>query len=925
MKVLVGREAEHDEINGLFASVAADRVASLLFVGGPGVGKTTLLLELQRQARERGFLVLRARASALERGFEFGVLSQLFEPLAVDTDASGRFCDSADTARSTRRAGGQGPAGSSAADPERLPAWLHGLTPVAALCRSKPVLLAVDDLHEADSASLGWLIRLTERIASLPLAVAGAMCPPGPSDEAAGALLRRMRAVEPAGLGPEAVHTLVETLLPAADAAELAPSCREVTAGNPFLLRRLLHGLGGRAGATPEDVRGFGSPSVSREVLARLHRTTPAAASLVRAAAVLGNGAERAAAGELACLSGPERDDACELLVRLGMLRDGRSLRFTHSIVLTSVAADMTVVGRGLAHARAAETLYVRGAPPERIAAQLLQASPVTVPWAVQVLREAAAAASRRGATDAAVTYLRRAVEIRPAVGLRTDLAKAEQEAALPGADTGLVRLLSETEDPRLRARIALALCRTVLLRDGFTASTAVLDPALDALGVVAPREAADKRARTVAWALSLGTPPRLTGIWLADRPWDHMTGHRADALLACQEVVAGGSPQRAAELARRALAAGQPAEHSEHAFVWTAAGALLAAGMLDEAEEHVTRGLLDAQRHGWIMSEFVGHSCRARAELARGRLTQAVRSAQAGRTALGRMGSLMPEGDTLGRAVGLLAECLVERGDLEEARHLLDRHGFGDGCSPDRPEQYRLVYARGRLRLACGDASGASEDFLMCGSHVGDESSPAVTGPWRGYAALACLRLGRKEEAARLARSEVAAARGWGTPQVLGNALVLAAACLPRVRRDLLEEAVALLDASPCRHILAAALTALGEVVLPSHRERGVELLYRGFELAAACEDATVLDRARVLLRGVGIRPRGPRTGAAALTGRERQILEFALQGMSNQKIADLHFLTRRTVEQHLSRGYRKLGVTGRAELTEDMLRGGG
>ncbi|MER5987964.1 AAA family ATPase [Streptomyces sp. NPDC001787] len=917
MRALVGREAECKEVKELFAAVAGERSASLVFVGEPGVGKTALLRELQRQARERGFLILRARAGALERDFRFGVLRQLLEPLADGPGASAGRRLPADVAETLRRITGVPESGSG-----RLPLSMHEVTRlVAALCRTEPVLLSVDDLDEADDASLGWLTHLTEHIASLPLAIAGAMSPPDPSDTAIRDLLLRTRTVGLAGLDADAVGALVEEGLPAADSEALAPVCRQVTGGNPFLLLELLRSLRGSTAVTPDDVRRLGSSSAARALLARLHHVLPATVPLVRAVAVLGDGTDRAAAGALANLSERETENACRVLVRLGVLHGEHSLRFAHPMVPASLTAEMTVVGSGLAHSQAAELLHGRGAPSETVAAQLLHAAPVTAPWATQVLRTAAAEASRRGATSTTVTYLRRAVDVGSTVGLHIDLAMAEQEAGLPGADARLARLLSEAETPGLRTRVALALCRAVLLREGFEAATAVIDPVLDALAEQAPQEAADKSARVVAWALSLGTPPRLTRRWQALRSTVLPSGPRAAGLLAHHEAVSGGSPQRTVELARHALAGEPPAGHSEQAFFWTAVAALLAAGMVDEAEEHCARGLRSAQRYGWTMSEFVAHSHQARASLIRGRLGQAVRSAEAGCEALSRMRNLMPDGDGIGRAVGVLAESLVERGDLDAAGRLLDRHAFGDGHPLDRPEHYRLAYVRGRLRLARGDAAAALADLRTCGEHLGTGTAPAVTGLWRGYAALAHLRLGQANEAADLAVSEVASARRWGTPYVLGNALVIASVCLPDARRDLLEEAVALLDPSPCRHTLAAALTALGETFLPTDRAHGVELLYRGFELSTACEDITVESRSRLLLRSVGLRPRRPRTGAAALTGRERQILEFALRGLSNQEIADLHFLTRRTVEQHLSRGYRKLGITGRIELKEEML----
>ncbi|MER7025445.1 MULTISPECIES: ATP-binding protein [Streptomyces] len=922
MELLVGREAECGEFSGLFAAVAGDGAATLAFTGEPGIGKTALLREVERRAQERGFLVLRARAGALERDFGFGVVRQLFEPLLRAGPGDGRRRIAAEQARALRWLADDPlpeTGGGSFADRSREAAEL-----VTALCRREPVLLSVDDLHEADTASLRWLAYLSERIAPLPLALVVATCTGSPAEGALGELLGRLRTMRLGGLGTQAVRALVEAALPGPDPDALAAACREVSGGNPYLLREMLHALRGRAQVTPDDVHRLGPAPVGRAVLARLRRALPAAPRLARAVAVLGDGADPDAAGALARLTEEETERARRVLVRLGVLGDAGALRFTHPVVRASVAAEMTVVVRGLAHARAAELLHARGAPPERIADQLLSAQPCTAPWAGDVLRAAAAAASLRGAPRAAVAYLRRAVRLAAGLELRIALAEAEQEANLPEAEVRLAGLLAEAEDPRLRARVAWSLGRSMLLRDGFEAGMAVLGPELRRLAGIAPEEAAAEGGRAAAWARNLNLPPRLIRAWHGG-PLRAAAGENpcTAALLAHQEAESGGSPRRAVELARRALADGLPLGRDERIVAWTAVGALLAAERLDEVEAYCAAALRMAAERGATTLEFLAHSHLARAALIRGRLAQAVRSARAGRAALARLRYLPADRHDLGFTLDVLTECLVERGDLDEVEDLLARHGFGDGHPLARPEQHRLAHARGRLRLARGDAGAALTDFRTCGGQHDDTTGPAVAGPWRGYAALAHLRLGRPDEAARLAARELDLARRWGTPYVLGNALITAAECLPGRRRELLEEAVALLAPSPCRYTLAAAVTALGETVLDGEHARGVELLYQGFELATACEGAPVLGRARALLRGAGLRPKRPRNGAAALTAREREILEFALRGLSNGQIADLHFLTRRTVEQHLTRGYRKLGITGRRELTDALLDG--
>lgn len=75
--------------------------------------------------------------------------------------------------------------------------------------------------------------------------------------------------------------------------------------------------------------------------------------------------------------------------------------------------------------------------------------------------------------------------------------------------------------------------------------------------------------------------------------------------------------------------------------------------------------------------------------------------------------------------------------------------------------------------------------------------------------------------------------------------------------------------------------------------------------------------DEVRVLL-DVGRTQRGrPTSGWASLTPGERQVVELAVEGLTNPRIAQKLFLSTNTVKTHLLRAYRKLGVSSRQELS--------
>jgi DNA-binding NarL/FixJ family response regulator len=71
------------------------------------------------------------------------------------------------------------------------------------------------------------------------------------------------------------------------------------------------------------------------------------------------------------------------------------------------------------------------------------------------------------------------------------------------------------------------------------------------------------------------------------------------------------------------------------------------------------------------------------------------------------------------------------------------------------------------------------------------------------------------------------------------------------------------------------------------------------------------------VELLAAGGRPRRTAlTGFDALTASERRVAALAVEGLGNRQIAQALFLTVKTVEVHLTRTYRKLGIASRAEL---------
>ena len=199
--------------------------------------------------------------------------------------------------------------------------------------------------------------------------------------------------------------------------------------------------------------------------------------------------------------------------------------------------------------------------------------------------------------------------------------------------------------------------------------------------------------------------------------------------------------------------------------------------------------------------------------------------------------------------------------------------------------------------------------------------ASQAVHPDWRAYGAVALARLGQRRAAAEVAGRQLERARSFDAPRALGTALCPAAA-VDGGETGLahLEEAVAVLEDSPARLVLAQALVDYGTLLRElGRRKESRDPLRRAITLADACGAPVLAERARAELTAGGGRPPPAETeGVAALTPAERRVAALAAQGPTNREIAQTLFVTEKTVEMHLSRAYRKLGIRSRWQLAE-------
>jgi DNA-binding CsgD family transcriptional regulator len=269
------------------------------------------------------------------------------------------------------------------------------------------------------------------------------------------------------------------------------------------------------------------------------------------------------------------------------------------------------------------------------------------------------------------------------------------------------------------------------------------------------------------------------------------------------------------------------------------------------------------------------------------------------------------------------VVRALIDRGELNQASALLAEHGLTGDLPPSWP--HNLVrYARGCLHAASGDHAAAVGDLLAAGDQADQWRipNPAIL-PWRSDAALSLASAGDRDRARRLAVMEVDAARAWGAGRALGIALRAAGLVEGQAGgTDLLAEAVAVLRPSPAPLELARALVDLGAAERRSgSRAKARETLREGLDLAYRQGGLRLAERARRELVIAGGKPRRDAIrGRDALTPSELRVAELAASGQTNRQIAQALFVTQRTVENHLTSTYAKLGIESRSDLAGSL-----
>jgi DNA-binding CsgD family transcriptional regulator len=904
---LLGRQRERDVFERLLETARVVHGAVLVVHGDPGVGKTALL-EYAVEAGE-DFRVVRAAGVEGEMELDHAALQQLCSPVL-------EFIERLPDPQRNALGVAFGLSAGQAPSPFLVGLAVLGLLSEAA--EQRPLLCVVDDAQWLDGASARALAFVARRLLAERIALAFAT-------RELGSGLARFPQLHVEPLGRRDARALLESVLAARlDEAVLEQIIAE-TGGNPLALLELPRGL------TPAQLAGgFGLPAALplsagieqsfRRRLARLPRDARrllllAAAEPVGDPALLWRAAQQLGIPETAAHAAESE----------GLLTLDGAVVFRHPLVRSAVYGAAEPKKRREAH-RALADVTDPQIDPDRRAWHRAQAASVPDEELAGELERSAARAQARGGFAAAAAFLERAAALTPAPVRRAQRALvAAQTKFRAGALDDALRLLASTEIGALgeldRARVELLRAQIAFVSTHGSEAPTMLLRAARRLAPLSPALACETYLEALSAAMFAG---RLAapGASVLDVALAAKAAPRPPVLGGLELLLDGLASffcdgyETAVPILRRSeneSDRGNMPVSEQLRWKWLAA--ISSVHLWGDARwEAISERHVRIARETGALGELpLALSQRVYAHLFAGELTTAASlldEIQAATEATGV--NLTPYGP-----VGLAAL----RGREPEAISLIDesredvtRRGEGIGLSV-------LDWAQALLYNGLGRYDEARVAALRVAEYPHDLS----TSNW-GMVELieATVRAGTPELAVDICSRLAEMARASGTDWALGLAARSEALLADDQRaEEFYVEAIDRLGRTRMAVDLARAHLLYGEWLRRRRRRidarrqlRSAHDLFSDFGMEAFAE------RTRVELEATGEHARRRTVDTLGqLTPQEAQISRLVAQGNTNREIAAQLFISPSTVEYHLRKAFRKLGVKSRMQLARRMV----
>ena len=928
----VGRRDELDAVDDVLTALRSGSVAALVLRGEAGIGKSHLCRAAAAGAAAAGIRTAVGCADELEQDRPGRLL------LAVEAALPAGEHDPVGQLEHHQRDGG---------DPGYR-AVERFLTAIERAASTGPLLIVAEDLHWADDLSLRGLASLIRSIEHLPCALLATQRTHPRPRRLAGVeaeiskLSHRVqcRTIDLGGLAPSEVEQLACERLGAAPGGRLRTMLAGA-GGNAFMVDALLRavqreGVLRVAGGVIEMPAGDMPSTVHEVLLHHLRVLAPDRVELLQHASLLGRSFT---AGEVAVITGSSVVEVVRQLgdaVGAGMVTaEGDHYEFRHDLVREAVHRSIPPAARWDLHRTAGAALANAGAPALRAAQQFVAGARPGDVEAVEWLRRAATDALALD-TGAAAELLLRALSLAPAgwtgrFDLEADLVEllawaGRIDEALGRGQSLIDRAVEGRE--RFRAHQALGAVRSSIgdLRGAAdhllaaSATSGASPTTVEVLRSAAAGMTVIAGTRTSAEARAVATPC--------------MDSDRADVVCCARNTLAVAAMSEGAydEVVGHARVAASVLDHRyvqplgfliPHA--WVISG-LQALDRYDEARQAVESARRRAERRGDVALLVHVMAATCGVSWAQADWDDLVAEVDAALV-------LTEETGVVTHTVlfhALAAQIALERGRVDEvAAHLAAAeaavasgtlHLFGIDL---------VAAVQARARESAGDPDAAC-DLLSDVWHVTATLRGLIQ--WRLIGpelVRLCVATGRDAQAVATA-SEIGA--------VAGRSTAPSAAATARRVEGLVQGDVGLLvgaadellatprrieAARACEEAVAVSLTA-GRVTDDVGR-----LLDVAEEIYLRADAVAAIGRLEALRRHAGlgareVRRRRSRFGWTALTPRELDVVRLVTLGRPNPDIAAELFISRRTVEAHLSHVFQKVGVSNRTQLAREAIERG-
>ena len=902
--VLLDRELERGQIERVLETARQGRSTALVLQGEPGTGKTTLLDYAVESGRD--FHIVRLLGIESEAELGFAALHQLLLPfLAGLRSLPVPQRDALGGALGLRRAD----------SPDRFLLALAALTMLAGAAAKRPLLCIVDDAQWLDRESAGILGFIARRLSADAIAMLFAVR--GPSERTAD--LEGIPWVQIGGLPPEEAGQLLASA--AAGRIDRGVSERIIaqTGGNPLGLIELGGELSREqladetslpellpvgASLQARYLRQIRSMPADTQVLLLAAAADPTGdpALLWRAGEFLGFGIRAAASAEAQ-----------------GLLRFSPLVGFRHPLIRSAVYHGAALAERVRVHEALA-----RATDPQ-VAADLAawhRAEAATGPdeSVAGELERAADRARERGGWAASARFLTRAATLTPDTDsrFRRVLAAAQAETtagACVRAQALLDSVAGQLDNP-VKHAAALRVQGTIRYAQDRTAEAASV--LLDAARRLAPLDPVLARATLLEALAAARISGRLakTGAGEADiahaarslplpSPPDATIG---DLVLDADATLLLNSHEAAVPMLKRAVAAMLEAPiSSAELLTLTGVGCAAASALGDDHALYSLANRLEVQARdqGAVLPLSTALIFSGVSELFAGRLGQAhARYTERGAIEAARGGSC-----EVGQALVLAwrGRAAEARAEAAAAAQVAVKQGEGWKLA-------MLEYARAVLALGMGhyeEALAAAPDGYKENVLLRTFALPDLI--------EAAVRCGERETAEQAVTSVAGRAAASPTPLMLG--LLARSRALLGSETDteaLYREAISYLQQARGRVHLARAELLYGEWLRREKRQRDArEHLQAAYGMFREIGADGFAERARLELAATGGTARPPASSrGGGLTPQELQVAVLAAAGFTNLEIASRLFISPKTVDYHLGKVYRKVGVASRRQL---------